>query len=128
MTDPIADMLTRLRNAALTKQRDVVMPFSKLKLAILKILQGEGFVTVVEPDADHRTLRVSLRFASDGRAAFRGLKRVSTPGRRSYVKARRIPRVLGGLGIAIVSTPVGVMTDREARRRRLGGELICEVY
>lgn len=126
-SDPIADMLTRLRNATRAKHRTVVVPFSKLKLAVLDILRSEGFVESVETDPSKRTITVNLRYTPEGRPAIQSVERVSTPGHRRYVGRREIPRVLGGFGVAIVSTPRGVMTDREARRRRLGGELLCTV-
>lgn len=127
MTDPIADMLARIRNAAQAKQPETVVPYSKLKHALLDILKAEGFIDNVQISPDQRSVTVELRYTPEGTPVIQELRRVSKPGRRRYVGRREIPRVMGGLGLAILSTPRGLMTDREARRRRLGGELICEV-
>lgn len=129
-TDPIADMLTRIRNAVAVGHERVAMPASKQKVNIAKILADEGFIDrydVVENG--HRSeLELVLRYAERRRPVILGLKRVSRPGHRVYAGARELPRVQGGLGVAVVSTSQGLMPDREARKRRLGGEIICEVW
>lgn len=131
-TDPIADMLARIRNAAMARHPSTRMPASKMKERIAEILKAEGYVADVRREQDetdgHAYLRVVLKYGRDRRAAFEGLKRVSRPGRRVYVSHDGIPRVLSGLGISILSTSQGLMTDGEARRRRVGGELLCEVW
>jgi small subunit ribosomal protein S8 len=132
MTDPIADMLTRLRNANTAFHDDVVMPSSKVKEALAKILVSEGYVEgyslEVEPDRPSAKLRIVLKYSPDRRRTISGIKRVSKPGLRVYTKATDVPRVLGGMGIAILSTNQGLMTDREARQRRVGGEILCHVW
>jgi len=129
MTDPISDMLTRLRNAASVHAKQVEMPSSKMKYAIAKILESEGYLTKVEnlTQGPRTTLRVELAYDEHG-PKISAVKRVSKPGLRVYVKANELQTVRSGLGMSIVSTPNGLMTSREARKRRLGGELICEVY
>lgn len=129
MTDPIADMLTRFRNAAAIKKPDVVLPHSKMKYDIAKILQREGFVGGVEriEAKPAPQLKISLKYDNEG-PAFRHIKRVSKPGRRVYAGKSDLPRVLNNLGIAIVSTSAGMMTNKEARKRGLGGEVVCEIY
>jgi small subunit ribosomal protein S8 len=131
MTDPIADMLTRIRNAALVRHERTEMPHSRLKEHVATVLKAEGFiddVRVSEGDDDRKTLTLILRYGRDRQSAIDGLKRVSTPGRRVYVRHDRIDRVCSGMGISILSTSRGVMTDREARRQRVGGELLCEIW
>lgn len=130
MTDPISDMLTRIRNAALVNAKEVEMPLSRMKFGIAKILEAEGFLSKVETkeEAARPTLKVALRYDADGSPKIETLKRVSKPGRRVYVKADDLKTVRSGYGIAILSTPNGLMTSIEARKRRLGGELICEVF
>lgn len=128
-TDPISDFLTRLRNALAARHETVETPSSRLKYTIAKILEREGYVGRVSERADgaKKTMTVVLKY--QGRQPMiRSVSRVSTPGRRVYRGAGELPRVLSDLGIAIVSTPAGVMTNKEARRRKLGGEVICEVY
>jgi len=129
MTDPIADMLTRLRNASAIKKEEVVLPLSRMKFEIAKILENEGFVESVEKieDKSQKELKVKLKYRDDG-AAFQHIKRVSKPGRRVYAAQAELPRVLNDIGIAIVSTSAGMMTNKEARKRRLGGEVVCEIY
>jgi small subunit ribosomal protein S8 len=130
MTDPIADMLTRIRNAVAVGHEQVSMPSSKAREAVARILASEGYVDryeVVSP-GDKPTLVVVLRYGPRRSPAIAGLKRVSRPGHRVYREADNLPRVQGGLGVAVVSTSQGVLPDREARRRRLGGEIICEVW
>jgi small subunit ribosomal protein S8 len=132
MTDPIADMLARIRNAALARQDVTRMPASKLKKAIADVLKREGYVSDVREEEwgpeKRKTLTIVLKYSQERRSAFLGLRRVSKPGRRVYVGHSDIPRVLNGLGVSIVSTSHGLMTDKEARQRKMGGELICEVW
>ena len=130
MTDPVADMLTRIRNANTALHPTVVMPSSKLKEEIAKILQSEGYIESfgISADGVRRSLEVKLRYGRDRKRVISGLRRVSKPGRRIYSGADDLPRVNGGLGVAVVSTSQGLLADREARRRRLGGEIICEVW
>jgi small subunit ribosomal protein S8 len=130
MNDPIADMLTRIRNAGAAGHRRVDMPVSKLKIEIARILTENHFVLgyKVLDDGRHGSLRVYLKYTDEERPVIRSLKRVSRPGLRRYVGATDVTRVRSGLGIAILSTSEGVMTDREARKRRVGGELIATVY
>jgi small subunit ribosomal protein S8 len=132
MTDPIADMLTRIRNANTAMHDDVSMPCSNLKAALAKVLEKEGYIAgYTISDAEGRpgqTLRIDMKYSPDRQRVISGVRRVSTPGLRVYTKAERIPRVLGGLGVAIVSTSKGLMTDREARKRRMGGEVLCYVW
>lgn len=130
MTDPIADMLTRIRNATLAKHAKVEMPSSKMKEAIAVILKKEGYIKDFEciPDNKQGILKIYLKYGHDSQGAITGLKRISKPGLRVYAKKDELPKVLGGLGIAIISTSQGLMTDREARRVGLGGEVICYVW
>jgi small subunit ribosomal protein S8 len=129
-TDPIADMLTRIRNANMVGHASLAMPSSKMKEGIAKILVSEGFVDdyKVEPAKQGNTLTITLRYGDDSAKALMGIRRVSTPGRRVFRKSHDIPRVQGGIGVSVVSTSQGLLPDREARRRKLGGELICEVW
>ena len=132
MTDPIADMLTRIRNANSAQFETVRMPGSKLKEALAAILEREGFIasyTVEKNEArPGSTLEITLKYAQDRTRTIGGIKRVSKPGLRIYARADKIPRVLGGIGVAVVSTSHGLMTDREARKRHLGGEVLCYVW
>jgi small subunit ribosomal protein S8 len=130
VTDPIADMLTRLRNANQALHMEASMPSSKLKVEIAKILAAEGFVDGYREEDDRvgKKLTVRLRYGSDRSRVLRGIRRVSRPGHRVYKGAAELPRVHGGIGVAIVSTPNGLLTDREARGRNLGGEVLCEVW
>ena len=131
MTDPIADMLTRIRNACGSKHRRVDIPVSKVKTEIARILKENNFIQdfrVLETDNGRPILRVVLKYAQGGQPVIRELKRVSTPGLRRYVKSREIPRIKNGLGLAIVSTPRGLMSDRDARAANLGGELLAVVW
>jgi small subunit ribosomal protein S8 len=129
-TDPIADMLTRIRNAVAVGHERVAMPASKQKVNIARILVDEGFIDRFElSENGHRSeLELVLRYAERRRPVILGLKRVSRPGHRVYAGADELPRVQGGLGVAVVSTSQGLMPDREARKRRLGGEIVCEVW
>jgi small subunit ribosomal protein S8 len=131
MTDPIADMLTRLRNAIGARHRRVDMPSSKLKVQVARILKESSFITdyrVIETEEGRKLLRVILKYAASGQPVIRELKRISTPGLRKYVGVTEIPRVRNGLGMAIVSTSQGLMSDRDARRANTGGELLAIVY
>jgi len=130
LTDPIADMLTRIKNANRARHQYVEMPASKMKIEIAKILKREGYIEDYEVIASqpYNILRIKLRYLPDRRQVIHGLRRISKPGLRVYVKKDEIPRVLGGLGIAIISTSKGLMTDKEARKQGLGGEVICYVW
>ena len=130
MTDPIADMLTRLRNAYAAKHQKVDVPVSNLKMEIARILKEEGFINnyKVIGDGPRRNIRVYLRYGPRGEQVLSKLERVSRPGCRVYVNSLNIPKVLGGMGVNIISTSRGLMTDRRARRERVGGELLCRVY
>jgi small subunit ribosomal protein S8 len=131
MTDPIADMLTRIRNACGAKHRRVDMPLSKLKVEIAKILKENNFIQdykTLDTDEGRQLLRVMLKYAQGGQPVIRELRRVSTPGLRKYVAVAEIPRVRNGLGMAILSTSRGVMSDRQARQARTGGELLALVW
>jgi small subunit ribosomal protein S8 len=135
VTDPISDMLTRIRNAALARHEHAQMPHSKLKERVARVMKDEGYVSDVrvEDNAGRKTLTIVLRYtrgsiAGQMECAIDGLSRLSTPGRRLYVRHDRIPRVRSGLGISILSTSRGVMTDKEARKQKVGGELLCAVW
>ena len=130
MTDPIADMLTRIRNANQNGAKTVSMPSSKMKEEIARILKGEGFIEEfsIEENDVQNTLTLTLKYGQKKERVINGLKRVSKPGLRVYSKAEELPRVLNGLGIAIISTPQGVMTDKEARKANVGGEVIAYVW
>lgn len=128
MTDPIADMLTRIRNASLVHKKEITLPFSKIKMAIAAILVREGYlVKTEEVKGMPRTLVLTLKY-TDRVPAIQSLKRVSTPGHRRYVKKDEITSVLNGFGVAILSTPQGVLSGKEARAANVGGELLCEIY
>jgi small subunit ribosomal protein S8 len=129
VTDPIADMLTRIRNAIMAHHDSVLMPASRIKLSMAKILKDEGFITdyTVLKGKPQRVIKISLKYIN-GRPALTGLERVSKPGLRLYVGRKEIPRVYGGLGVALLSTPKGVMTGQDAWRRNLGGELLCYLW
>ncbi len=131
-SDPIADLLARLRNAALARHELTRVPASRLKKAVAELLKNEGYVADVRSDEwgpkKRPTLTITLKYGRDRKCAFLGMKRVSRPGRRVYIGHESIPRVLSGLGVSIISTSQGVMTDKEARRLKIGGELICEVW
>jgi small subunit ribosomal protein S8 len=130
MTDPIADMLTRIRNANMVGHEKVEVPGSNLKRQIAEILKREGFIRDAEyiPDNKQGVIRIFLKYGANNERVITGLKRISKPGLRVYAKREQVPRVLGGLGIAILSTSKGVMTDKEARRSHVGGEVICYVW
>lgn len=128
MTDPVSDMLTRIRNAALARHERTLVPASKLKRSIAQILKSEGYIADVRDEGDERTITIVLKYGRDRTSVIDGIRRISRPGRRVYVSHDSIPRVLSGLGISILSTSRGVMSDREARRQKVGGELLCEVW
>ncbi len=132
MTDPIADMLTRIRNANMQMHDVVKMPSSKQKIALAKILQQEGYIDTFDVDATtsgpSQVLIIRMKYSSDRARTISGLRRVSTPGLRVYRNSTSVPRVLGGLGVAVLSTSQGLMTDREARKRKVGGEVLCYVW
>ena len=130
MTDPIADMLTRIRNAVSAKHDSVTMPSSKMKVAIARVLKDEGFIKEfqVETGVARSMLKIELSYTGRKESVLSGIKRVSKPGLRVYVQKREIPRVLGGLGVAILSTPEGVMTGQVARQKSVGGEVLCYVW
>ncbi|MBQ3384108.1 MAG: 30S ribosomal protein S8 [Erysipelotrichaceae bacterium] len=129
VTDPIADMLTRIRNAVQARHDSVVIPSSKEKLEIARILKEEGYITdyVVEGDS-HKNIVVTLKYGKNDEKVITGLKRISKPGLRVYAQADKLPRVLNGLGIAILSTSHGVMTDKEAKAKHVGGEVLAYVW
>lgn len=130
MTDPIADLLTRIRNAIIARHDRVDVPASKIKVAIVRILKDEGFIKNFKVSKDNKQgmIRIFLKYSDRNTPVINGLERVSTPGRRIYQKSTEILPVLSGLGVAIVSTSVGVMTDKEARRQNVGGEMICQIW
>lgn len=130
MSDPLADMLTRIRNAVMAKFDTVAMPASKTKANIAKVLQEEGFINgyQVTDEGVQGTLTITLKYGPNGESVINGIKRVSKPGLRRYAKAGAIPKVLSGLGVSIVSTSKGIITDKTARALNTGGEIICEVW
>lgn len=132
VTDPVADLITRLRNANLARKDDTLVAASKLNTAVLQILEKEGYIggweLVQEADSIHKGFKVRMKYGKDRERTITGLKRISKPGRRVYVGRDKLPRVLGGLGIAIISTPQGVMTDRQASRKGIGGEVLAHVW
>ena len=131
-TDPIADMLTRIRNANMVSLTEVDMPSSKLKIELAKLLKAEGYVedynVIAKEGSNFKTLKISLKYDEKSRPVISNLKRVSKPGLRNYCKAKDIPQVLGGMGIAIISTSKGLLTDRKARKENVGGEVLCYVW
>ena len=132
MTDPVADMLTRIRNANVAMHDEVSMPSSKLKVALAGMLQAEGYIggfdVADNADKPGQNLTIRMKYSPKRERVISGLKRVSKPGLRVYSGSKDVPRVVGGLGVAVVSTSKGLMSDREARRRRLGGEVLCYVW
>ncbi len=129
VSDPIADMLTRMRNAVMVRHDSVLIPASKMKLSIAKILKDEGFISDYEvlKSQQHRAIKIQLKYGDKNKPVFSGLERVSKPGLRVYVERTEIPRVSGGMGIAILSTSKGVMTGQQAWHQGVGGELLCYV-
>ncbi len=132
MTDPIADMLTRIRNAVRVERADVQMPLSKVKRGVAEVLKREGYIwDWQEEDVDGvpvKQLRIDLKYGPNGEQVIQKIRRVSSPGRRVYAEAKKLRPVLNGLGISIVSTSRGVLSDREARQKNLGGEVLCELW
>lgn len=129
-TDPISDMLTRIRNAGMVSHETVNIPSSKLKVELAKVLKNEGFITdyAVNEDGKFKVLTITLKYDRNNKPVITKLERVSKPGLRHYSKAKNIQKVLGGLGVAIISTPKGLLTDRKARKENVGGEILCYVY
>ena len=129
-TDPIADMLTRIRNANMVSHPSVEMPSSKLKVQLAKLLKEEGFITDynVKENGKFKVLEINLKYDAKNKPIITKLERISKPGLRNYSKAKNLPKVLGGMGIAIVSTSKGLLTDRKARKENIGGEVLCYVY
>lgn len=132
MTDPIADMLTRIRNASAIKKSEVVFPYSKLKFVIAEILQKEGYILsaqkTISKTSGFDEIKIILKYSNNKKNVIHFIKRVSTPGRRMYVKYRDMNDELSRQGITILSTPLGVITNKEARKQKVGGEIICEIY
>lgn len=131
MVDPITDLLNRVRNAALARHTSTRVPYSKMKARIVEILKEEGYIDdfgVDEKDGIHKELIVHIRYVEDFRTAINHMRRRSSPGRRIYCGVKEVPKIKAGLGIAIISTSRGIMTDREARRLNVGGEVLCEVW
>jgi small subunit ribosomal protein S8 len=131
VNDPVGDMLTRIRNANLAFKEEIFLPASKMNDALLRILRDEGYIDSYAPDDDdgvHRAFRVRLKYGRGRERTITGLKRISKPGRRVYAKRDGLPRVLGGLGVAIISTSQGLMTDRDASRKGVGGEVLAHVW
>ena len=130
VSDPVADLLTRIRNANLARHEKVTLPSSKLKVEIARLLQEEGYIEGwdVVKDGQFLSLTITLKYSDSRERVIKGLKRISKPGRRIYAKHDRLPKVLGGLGTAILSTPTGVITSRQAAERGVGGEVLCFVW
>ena len=130
ISDPIADYLTRIRNAVAAGHKTVDIPYSRMKAEMSRILKREGYIRDFseEGDVPKKVLRLELKYGADHTPVITGLKRVSKPGLRTYVKATEVPRILGGLGIAILTTSRGILSDREARKSRTGGEILCEIW
>jgi len=130
MSDPLADMLTRIRNAVKARFTTVEMPLSKLKINVAKVLKSEGYIQelhIIE-EGPQGTLKIDLKYGSNNEQVINGIRRISKPGHRQYKPSDRIPKVMSGLGVAILTTSKGVMTDREARQQNIGGELLCHVW
>ena len=130
MSDPLADMLTRIRNAAKSRFNSIEMPLSKLKVSVAKVLKEEGYIldyNIME-EGPQGTLKIDLKYGSNNEQVIIGIRRVSKPGHRQYKTSDRIPKVMSGLGIAILTTSKGVITDKNARQQNIGGELLCEVW
>lgn len=130
LTDPVSDYLTRIRNGLTAEQGEVMVPASRLKKEMTRILEEQGYIRgfSVEPDAIGETIRITLKYTDDRQPAITGIQRVSRPGRRRYVNKTQVPRVLGGMGTAIVSTSSGLMTGHEAKSRRVGGEVLAYIW
>lgn len=130
MTDPIADMLTRIRNASTVSHETVDVPASKLKVELARVLKEEGFIAdyAVKEEGKFKVITITLKYDMNRKPVITKLERISKPGLRHYSKAKKLQKVLGGLGVAIISTPKGLLTDRKARKENVGGEIICYVY
>ena len=130
MSDPLADMLTRIRNAGMVRYETVDVPMSNLKVGVAKVLRAEGYIKDYQIIEDNKQgiLRIALKYGPKDERVISGIRRVSKPGLRQYVKAGDIPKVMSGLGISILSTSKGIVTDREARRQNIGGEILCEAW
>lgn len=130
MTDPISDMLTRMRNALKIKQKFVIIPFSNFKSEILNVMKKNGYLDKIEESGEIPTkyLKVTFKYNENGQPAIHGLKKISKPGRKIYITSSKLPVVLSGLGVSILSTSSGVMTNLDAKKKNLGGECICEIY
>lgn len=128
-TDPIADMLIRIKNAGTARKEAAVLPYSKFKASLAKLLEREGFIgTVSEVPGKFKSLKVTLKYDSAGQPVISGLKRVSKPGQRIYLSSEKLPRTNSGLGVTIVSTSKGLLSDKEARKSKVGGEVVCQVW
>lgn len=128
-TDPIADMLTRIRNASAAHKDELVLPYSKFKANLAALLLKEGFISgVSEVMADHKNLKINLKYDGGGESVIGGIKRISKPGQRIYLPVDKIPRTNSGYGVTVVSTSRGLMTDKEARKAKVGGEVVCQVW
>ena len=128
-TDPIADMLTRIRNASQAKKAELVLPYSKFKHHLAELLSKEGFVgSISELTATHKMLQINLKYTTDGQAVIAGIQRVSKPGQRIYLPVEKLPRTNSGYGVTVVSTSKGLMSDKEARKAKMGGEVVCQVW
>lgn len=127
MTDPIADMLIRIKNAQASKKNEAAVPLSKLKMEILKILKKEGYIVDFKAETNEREIVIKLKYIKDS-PAITGVRRISKPGRRIYASAKELSRILSHVGIGIISTPKGILTDQQARKEKIGGEIICEVW
>ncbi len=130
MSDPIADMLTRIRNASMVAHETVDIPASKLKVELAKLMKEEGFISdyAVKEDGKFKVITVTLKYDANHKPVITKLERISKPGLRHYSKAKNLQKVLGGLGVAVVSTPKGLLTDRKARKENVGGEVLCYIY
>lgn len=128
-SDPISDMLTRIRNAVAAKKSELVLPHSKFKANLASLLLKEGFISGVnELAGNHKTLQINFKYGPNGESVIGGIKRVSKPGQRIYMPADKLPRANSGFGITVVSTPKGLLTDKQARKDRVGGEVVCQVW
>jgi small subunit ribosomal protein S8 len=128
-TDPISDMLTRIRNASLARLNELVLPHSKFKQALAQVLQREGFVgDVKELEGKQKMLEIKLKYSEDGEPVISGIKRISKPGQRIYLASQKIPRTNSGFGITVISTSRGLVTDKQARKDKIGGEVVCQVW
>lgn len=130
MSDPLADMLTRIRNATKSRFNSVEMPLSKLKVSVAKVLKDEGYITdyQISEEGPQGTLKLDLKYGPQNELVITGIRRISKPGHRQYKRSNQIPTVMSGLGIGILTTSKGVVTDKEARQQNIGGELLCEVW